>query len=208
MSMLEALRVLRTRALPFVETSDAAVLLKTTGSHASKILGRLEASEQLLSLKRGLWCFPDRAHVLQLPQALTAPLPCYISLQSALYRHGMISQIPQVVYAVSPARTRRWNTPLGVVSIHHIDPEWFMGYELLKDNIPMAVPEKALLDALYLSPTRNRLFQVLPELEWPPTFDIAKARAMIEAIPSARHRVIVRRSLDELLKKGPTDSSA
>ncbi|NCC51851.1 MAG: hypothetical protein EOM20_11620 [Spartobacteria bacterium] len=198
MRMMEALRILRGRSLPFFETGDAAVLLKTSRAHASKILSRLEESELVLSLKRGLWCFPDRVQMLQLPAALTAPLPCYISLQSALYRHGMISQIPHVVYAVSTARTHRWNTPMGVVSVHHVCPEFFMGYEMLNGHVPMAVPEKALLDILYLSPTRTRLFQALPELEYLPSFDVAKARAMIESIPSARHRAIVRHRLDAL----------
>ncbi len=46
---------------------------------------------------------------------------------------------------------------LGVVSIHHIDPAFFFGFETTGDkNVWMAVPEKALLDIFYLGPARNR----------------------------------------------------
>jgi len=44
---------------------------------------------------------------------LTAPFPAYVSLQSALYLHGMISQVPALTYAVTLARSRRLATPLG-----------------------------------------------------------------------------------------------
>jgi predicted transcriptional regulator of viral defense system len=202
--MLDAIRRLRSAEMGFLETADAAALLDTTGIHASKIMTRLAEAEQLIRLKRGLWAFADLIDTLQIPGALTAPLPCYISLQSALYRHGLISQIPFVVYAVSPARTRRWNTPAGTVSIHHLDPAFFFGFEPVGvKGVQMAGPEKALLDVLYLSPAKSRLFQHLPELDIPASFDSRKAFAMIRHIPSLRQRTIVRQRLEALLGRDP-----
>ena len=52
-----------------------------------------------------------------------------MSLQSALYLHGMISQVPTVTYAVSLARTRRFVTTLGTVSVHHVQPPFFFGFQ-------------------------------------------------------------------------------
>jgi predicted transcriptional regulator of viral defense system len=52
---------------------------------------------------------------------LTAPFPAYVSLQSALYLHGMVSQVPAVTYAVMLARARRFVTPLGTVAIQPAD---------------------------------------------------------------------------------------
>jgi predicted transcriptional regulator of viral defense system len=87
---------------------------------------------------------------LALSEYLAAPFPGYISMQSALYYHGMISQVPAITYSVSPARTHIFKTSLGTFSIHHINPSFFFGYEPVgKFGIKMATPEKALLDFLY-----------------------------------------------------------
>lgn len=200
MRMLEVVRRLRAAGTDYMETADAAALLAVSGLHASKIMTRLAEAEQLVRLKRGLWAFPDRIDTLQIPSALTAPLPCYISLQSALYRHGMVSQIPFIVYAVSPARSRRWETPFGTVSVHHLDPAFFFGFEPVGDKgVLMATPEKALLDVFYLSAVKTRLFHHLPELELPASFDMQKAFEMLTRIPSVHHQTMVRRRLDEVL---------
>ena len=37
----------------------------------------------------------------------------------------MISRVPAVTYAVSLARARRYHTPLGAVSVHHVTPGFF-----------------------------------------------------------------------------------
>ena len=62
----------------------------------------------------------------------------------------------------------------------------------------MATPEKALLDVLYLSPARSKMFRFLPELEFPKTFRIGAVRAMIERIRHARRRTLVRRLIEPL----------
>ena len=54
----------------------------------------------------------------------------------------------------------------------------------------MATPEKALVDFLYLSPTRTRLFAALPELTLPPGFRTSEARAWLSRITSSRLRTI------------------
>lgn len=84
---------------------------------------------------------------LALPEYLTNPFPSYVSLQSALYYHGMISQIPTIVFAVSISRTKKYETPLGVVSVHHVNPSFFFGFKSMGSRIAkMATPEKALID--------------------------------------------------------------
>lgn len=200
MKSIEAYRRLREANASALDTADAAALLGMAGSHASRVLERLSEGGQIIRVKRGLWAFVDRLEPLQLPEYLTSPLPSYVSLQSALYHHGLVSQIPDVVYAVSPARTRRWVTPLATVSIHHLSPSFFFGFETVgRRGTKMASPEKALLDCLYLSPARSRLFAKLPELELPDGFDVLKARSLVDRIPSARLRTIVRKRLDALL---------
>lgn len=195
MRLVDALTRLRQRDQPVLETSDVAVILGVSKTHASKIAGRLAAAGHFLSLRRGVWAFPDRLDPMAVPERLTAPQPAYVSLQSALNHHGMISQIPSTVYAVSLARTRRYVTPLGVVSVHHIAPDFFFGFETLGDKgIRMARPEKALLDFFYLAPSRNRLFCKLPEVGRPRRFDVRESHRMIARIsfPARRNMVAER----------------
>jgi predicted transcriptional regulator of viral defense system len=190
---------------PIFETGDAAVRLGLSNTHASATLARLAAARQLVRLRRGLWALPGRVDPLALPARLTAPLPSYVSLQSALYFHGMISQVPAITYAVSLARARRYTTPLGVVSVHHVTPGFFFGFaEAGRQGALIASPEKALVDFLYLAPARSMLFRALPELELPRGFSARRARAMTERIKAARRRVMVVRSLARILGAGST----
>ncbi len=112
---------------------------------------------------------PDR---LALAEYLTAPYPAYLSLQTALYQHGMIEQIPSMIYLVSLARGARVATTLGTYSVHYVQPS-----------------------------SRGRMFASLPELELPPAFRRRAAREWIQRIPSKRLKTIVAQRLDEVLAR-------
>jgi len=110
----------------------------------------------------------------------------------------MISQIPVITFAVSISRTKKYETPLGVVSIHHVNPSFFFGFESLGRGIAkMATPEKALIDFLYLNPARSKLFRALPELDLSKAFSILKARKIISRIRSVRRKNLVTRLFAE-----------
>jgi hypothetical protein len=112
----------------------------------------------------------------------------------------MIEQIPSMIFVVSLARSARIETRIGTYSVHHVQPAFFDGFEVLPDSgIKLALAENALVDYLYLSPTRGRLFAALPELELPRGFRRSIARQWARRIPSQRPRTIVSRRLDELL---------
>ena len=155
-----------------------------------------------MHLARGLWVFKERLEPLALPQYLTNPFPSYVSLQSALYYHGLISQIPAITYAVSIARTKKYKTALGTISIHHVHPTFFFGFESIgKSAVKIATPEKALLDFFYLSPAKSKIFRSLPELEFPKKFSIRTARNIISRIQSIRRKKIVKRLFEEIILK-------
>jgi hypothetical protein len=67
-------------------------------------------------------------------------------------------------------------------------------------GVRLASPEKALVDFLYLSTTRSRLFARLPELELPRSFRRQEARRWVARIPPGRMRTIVERELDRILR--------
>jgi hypothetical protein len=60
---------------------------------------------------------------------------------------------------------------------------------------------KALVDFLYLSPTRSRLFAALPELELPRSFRRREAQRWVGRIPSGRMRTIVERELVQVFAR-------
>jgi predicted transcriptional regulator of viral defense system len=199
--LVDALGALASLGAPAFTTREAAARLRVPNGNASVSLARLRAAGLLVRLRRGLWAFPDRVDPLALPELLTAPFPAYVSLQSALYLHGMISQVPAVTYAATLARTRRFATPLGTVSLHHLKPRFFFGYEDAgRAGGRLATPEKALVDFLYLTPARSRLFRALPELEWPKTFRRSVARSIVERIEPASRRRSVSLRLEQLLE--------
>ncbi len=200
MNLLSALRTLQNIGVPVMEIRDIAITLGISNEYASQVLRRLALAKHVICLSKGLWVIDLRVNPLVLPDYLVAPFPGYISLQTALYHHGMIDQIPRNITVVSLARTRLFKTPLATISVHHIAPEFFFDYELdLKTQVKMATPEKALLDVLYLKPAKSLWFQALPEVEIDPSFNVKKAFEMIKKIPSKARRTIVEEGLRAIL---------
>jgi predicted transcriptional regulator of viral defense system len=201
MNSIQALSRLKATGQAALRTADAACLLDTGLDNASHLMARLAESGHLVKLKRGLWMFSEKsADSLVVAPILTAPMPAYVSLQTALYYHGMISQMAVITYVVSLARTQLFRIPAGCYSIHHLDPEFFFGYERNADTgAALATPEKALLDFLYLSPARSGRFAALPELEIPPRFSMAKARRMIARVSSPQRRSMLARRFEEAI---------
>lgn len=200
MKLIDAYTKLKQLNLPVIQTNDAAAYLDISVNHANKLLTRISKTNQLIHIKHGVWAFPD-TDALVLPGFLTSPFPSYISLQTALYFHNMISQIPSIIYAVSIGRAKVYKTPIATVSIHHINPSFYFGYEEKGVNglLKIALPEKALLDIFYLSQTKTRLFKKLPEVELPKNFKISVANRMIAKITSIRKRTLVQRSFSEFI---------
>lgn len=186
MNQIEALQRLRALATPVVESRDAAALLQVSTSNATTILRRLAKSGMIAHLSRGRWLVTEKIDSLALPELISAPYPAYISMQSALFHHGLIEQIPSVVYAVTPARPRRLQTPLGTISFHRMPPELFMGFELSPpSNAKIATPEKALFDLFYLAPGRSRVFSNQPELMIPRRFHWQRLKEYTKLVKSA-----------------------
>lgn len=201
MNVAAALAILRKLGVPALDTADAAAALGLTTAAASQTLTRLARAGLVRSVRHGTWWLEDALDPLRLPEYLTAPLPAYVSLQTALHRHGLIEQIPEVVYAVSLAKTQRLMTKVGAFSIHHVAPEVFGGFEETERDAKVATAEKALFDFAYLSSGRSRLFTSLPELELPRGFKRRELSRWLAKIPSERSRTLTSRKLDELLAK-------
>jgi predicted transcriptional regulator of viral defense system len=192
MNQIEALQRLRALATPVVESRDIAALLQVSTSNATTILRRLAQQGMIAHLSRGRWLVNEKIDRLALPELISAPYPAYISLQSALFHHGLIEQIPSVVYAVTPARPRRLQTPLGTISFHRMPPELFEGFELSpRSDAKIATPEKALFDLFYLAPGRSRVFSNQPELTIPRRFQWQRLKEYATLVKSSARRAYI-----------------
>ena len=110
-----------------------------------------------MRIKRGVWVnqLLENFHPYEAAAYLSAPWPAYISLYSALADSGIVEEIPQIIYAVSSNKPKRYETPLGSFHIHHLPEHLLWGYEIRTAghaSYPMAAePEKAFLDLVYLA---------------------------------------------------------
>ena len=186
--------------VPVLRTSEAAAVLSLSPVAASQALRRLGAVGLVRRLRHGLtWVSHAPIDPWVVLEYLSAPYPAYGSLYSALYLHGVLSQVPQMHFAVTLGRTQRIRTRVGTYSLHQMAPELFGGFETLDSGAKLATVEKALFDLAYLAATRSRLFTRPPELELPRCFNRAVLSGWTERITAARRQVQVRARLRELL---------
>jgi predicted transcriptional regulator of viral defense system len=198
MNQTEALQRIQGLGVPTFETRDISALLRVSPANASVLLSRLASRGFVRRLARGRWSIWPQPNQALLAEQLAAPSPAYISLQSALFRHGMIEQVPEVLYAITMGRSRRVSSTAGTVSLHRIAPELFGGYVTTDEGAKMATSEKALFDLLYLGPTRTRLFASLPELVVQRSFRWAEVGRWAKKIKGKSRRTFVEQKLAEI----------
>ena len=154
-SATDLLKLLRDHGLRFFGTADVMTLTGMTPFAATQALRRLAAKGLLYSMKRGLWAngLAEGLEAFEAVPHLTAPWTSYVSLHSALSRHGLVEEIPHTVYAVTAGRSARYGSPLGQFNIHHLPKHLIWGFKIEqtgKASYPLAEPEKAFLDLAYL----------------------------------------------------------
>lgn len=199
MNLLNAYQQLKKLGPTFL-TKEAATLLSVSANYAAIILMRLANEHAIVHLARGRWAYDNSVDPLLLPNVLSYPMMSYISLYSALYYHGMIDQIPSVVFAISNGKTKIFHTPLGTVSLHKIKSELFTGYETYGNHsLLMATPEKALFDTLYLFPTKSHGFKSLTELDISHDFNPAAFEPWFNLINNKGRRALIESKLKKTL---------
>lgn len=134
----------------FTKQEAQLVALDTTPSTLKLQLHQWIKSGDLVSLKRGLYAFPDRdIEKTEIARALYSP--CYISLEYALNMYGFIPDVPFSVTLVTPKATRTFDTPYGRFVYRKIKQVAFFGFD---PETLIAEKEKALVDYLYLNGKR------------------------------------------------------
>lgn len=200
MRATDAYAALRAIGQPVVETRDAAAVLCASPNRTTQLLRTVERAGLIRQVRRGLWAIdPDVAPAVLAPY-LTAPHPSYVSLFSALARHGMIEQIPARSEIASLDRARMVQTPMGVFSIHRLAPEVFTGFRGSPEVGYVATPEKALFDVVYTRAPRGGVVR-FPELVLTDDFDRARLDEWTARIPRPRLRTLVARGVEAALQQ-------
>ena len=186
---------------PIVETGEAATRLSLSTKRTSELLRSLQEAGLVRRVRHGLWALNPSLDPFTVPPYLTAPFPAYVSVWSALARHGMIEQIPRTISVCSTVEPRRIATSFGVYEIHHLVPELFDGYTGDDVKGSLATPEKALFDTVYLRAPQGGALR-LPELELPEGFDAEnKLAEWLGRIERPRLQTLVARGLAEAISQ-------
>jgi len=166
MTVEQAIQIL---GRPIFTTREIAAIRNGTLSATSQVLSRMSRQGLLVKAARGLWCNQNdpRFSRFGLVPYLAGNHRAYISLLSALSIHGLIDQIPQIIYVVCTGPTRLIRTAVGTFSFHQIQPDLFGGFDWDSPNraFLLATPEKAIMDSLYLSTRKGNRFQHLPVID-------------------------------------------
>ena len=199
MKPLEAYAELLRLGRDAISTREASALWRCEQTTTSRRLASLADAGLVLRIRRGLWAVDRAIEPFALGPYLTAPLPAYVSLWSALADHGMIEQVPRQISLISLARPRRIVTTLGTYVVHQLTPELFGGYTHTERGY-MAGAEKALFDLVYVRTAAGTRAHP-PELSLPEGFDRANLALWIDSIESPRLRTLVGRRLRDLLRE-------
>jgi len=183
---------------PVITSSQAAARMKCGTKAAYKRLLAMQKSGLISRVKPGLWLLDPGFPPFALAPFLTAPMPAYVSLASALAHHGVIEQIPRQISVVSLDRPRRISTSFGLYDVHRISPELFGGFEGEAEIGFVATPEKAIFDSVYIRAAAGTTAH-FPELDTGPDFNRKRVEEWTAQINSARLRTLVTTRLNELL---------
>ena len=115
------------------------------------------ASREVWRICRGLYCLSDRYRQIKInPLELAQRIhgPSYVSLETALSRHGWIPEGVQAVTSAAWGRSRTFSTPVGLFSFTRVPQKSFLaGVRRVSDDGEgayfLATPLKALADLVY-----------------------------------------------------------
>ncbi len=122
-------------------------------------LTRWTQAGRLYQLRRGLYSLAPpyqkvKAHPFVIANRLVRG--SYVSCQSALAHYDLIPESVPTVVSVCSCRPGHRDTPLGSFLFRHVRRKYLGGYQLLEmgdgQQALIAIPEKALLDLVYLTP--------------------------------------------------------
>lgn len=146
----------KTKELPYFETKELRVILGADFSSTTLVnLKNWIKKGHLIMLRRGLYVLTELKDSVDMKAFSTKIYaPSYVSLETALSYYGIIPEAVFTTTSVTTRKTKEFKTPLGNFSYQKIKKEAFGGFEAKKQegiSFNLALPEKALVDFLYLN---------------------------------------------------------
>lgn len=128
---------------------------------AYKMLQRWEKNGLLKRIAKGKYILTDRnLNEFEIANLLVSP--SYISFESALSFHGILPQFPYIITSATTVKSRKQEVDNKDFEFTHISPAMFWGYQTVNSAL-MASPEKAMIDAAYLS---SKGLRKIDQAEW------------------------------------------
>ncbi len=128
---------------------------KNKKSSLKNLLSRWSKEEIIFSLNKGYYCF-DVEKLDYLNHSCSLIKPSYISFEYALNYYGILDQVPQVITLATTKRHKFVYSGPYVYEYTRMKKELFFAYERVNQYY-IALPEKALLDTVYLLSRNKRL---------------------------------------------------
>lgn len=121
-------------------------------------LSRLVQRNELIRLTHGIYIVPDRYGEIE-RIANCCYFPSYLSFDTALAKYGVISQIPYTLMFATPLKTKKLQLGNYQIEYRKLKDELFFGYNVDKNGLLIATPEKALFDLYYISSFGKMTFE-------------------------------------------------
>ncbi|RLC90270.1 MAG: hypothetical protein DRI37_01875 [Chloroflexi bacterium] len=173
---------------PYFSPADLEKVLEQKRPALYVTLNRLVKYGVLVRLRRGVYQValrsPDLACI-----ANQLVYPSYLSFESALSRHGILSQVPYTLTFATTHRSQRMALGETEVEFRQLKRDLFFGYTLAL-GLYVAEPEKALLDQLYMV-TRGLSNLILDELDLS-SIDPQRLQAYAASFPATVQIVVQR----------------
>lgn len=200
-----------TEKLP-VFTFDDFLGIEKNRHYLWLILHRYEKNGKLLRLKRGI--YTTRAYVEKMKNRGEVEVfldflanflysPSYLSLETILYRHNILTEIPVNLTSVTKNKTATLTNKLGNFLYHKIKPSLFCGFELSEESgffLVRASKAKALFDFLYLRknvlPNKTAVKELRLNLEHLNRADITELKKYVALEGSKKLRELFNYLLD------------
>ncbi len=127
----------------------ADIILPNSPVSLYKIVARLVKSKVLERIERDKYVLTGN-HIDPFLFANLLYSPSYVSLESALNYHGILSQFPSMVTSITTRRPVNKKNKIGEFDYASLQKKLFFGW-IKKDGYLVAEPEKALLDQIYFN---------------------------------------------------------
>lgn len=165
MSSYKQLNQIKESGKSLLTTDDIRQILEIEVDRTLEdLIRRLLEQDVLMQLEKGKYALKN-ANVSDFDMAQFLYSPSYISFETALNYHGILSQFPMEITSATTKRTTDKEVLGKVFTYAHLSTKLFVGY--YKDNDALiAQPEKALFDQLYMISKGLKTEQYLDEMDF------------------------------------------